>query len=78
MQVSSSIRRVTEGVCSPIPPTEWLAWITLSGEIVYPWEHRILTAMDVAFCAELNKELDAQRSTQQDETLKQSRQGRRR
>jgi hypothetical protein len=66
-QVSLRIGRVRDGICDPIPPSEWLAWQTLTGEIVHPWEHAILAAMDIAFCAEMNKELEAKRAEHHDE-----------
>ena len=72
-QVSQRVGRIRDGVCSPIPPSEWLAWQTLTAEIVYPWEHGILGAMDIAFCVEMNKELEAKRLEQQDEIEKRGR-----
>ena len=66
-EVSQRVGRIEDGVCNPIPPSEWLAWLALTGEIVYPWEHRILGAMDVAFCGEMNKELEDKRATYQKE-----------
>lgn len=68
--VSRRVGRIRDGVCHPIPPSEWLAWQTLTGEIVYSWEHDILAAMDVAFCEEMNKELEAKRADQQAEIEK--------
>lgn len=65
--VSLRVGRIHDGVCHPIPPSEWLAWQTLTGEIVYPFEHAILGAMDVAFCVEMNKELEAKREAHADE-----------
>ena len=66
-EISQRIGRVVDWVCNPIPPSEWIAWQTLTGEIVYSWEHRILGAMDVAFCDEMNKELEDKRATYQRE-----------
>lgn len=60
--IAGRVRRVVEGVCGPIPPSEFLAWATLTDNIVYPWEYGILTAMDVAFCDETNKELADRRA----------------
>ena len=77
--VERRLRRITEGICSPIPPSEWLAWQQLTRTIVYPWEYGILTAMDVAFCDELNKELEAKRASQAEDARKEAEQrGRRR
>lgn len=48
-----------DGVAVPISPVEFNAWRDATGEIVYPREYEILTAMDDAYCSELNKELEA-------------------
>lgn len=66
-QVSGTVGRVRDGVCDPIPPSEWLAWRNLTGEIVHSWEQEALFAMDIAFCDEMNKELEAKRLAHQDE-----------
>lgn len=55
--LSDRVRRVRDGICEPIPPSEFLAWCQASGTIVYPAEYAILTAMDDMFCEEMNKEL---------------------
>lgn len=67
LDVSSKVRRIAEGVCGPIPPSEFVAWRILTHERIRPWEYEILAAMDVAFCDELNKELEAKREARQDE-----------
>lgn len=59
MRLSGTLRRVRDGVCEPIPPTEFRAWCEASGTIVYPWEYAILCAMDVAYCSEMSKEIAA-------------------
>lgn len=56
-ELSNSLRRVRDGVCEPIPPSEFLAWKAATRNIVYPGEYDILRAMDAAFCAEMNQEL---------------------
>lgn len=56
-QLSSGVRRVEDGVCGPIPWSEYLAWSKVIGHIVRPREYAILRAMDEAFCTEMNKEL---------------------
>lgn len=63
------VRRVSDGVCGPFPPSEFLAWCTASGTIVYPAEYAILCAMDDVFCSEMNKEIKDFR-TRQDEQRK--------
>lgn len=58
MSLSGCVRRVIDGVCIPIPPTEFLAWCRASGTIVYPFEYAILSAMDDAYREEMNSELE--------------------
>lgn len=77
MDLSSKVRRIHEGVCGAIPPTEFMAWRDLTGHIIYPWEYDMLSAMDVAFCDELNKELEAKRAAQQDEARNDAKAGKR-
>jgi hypothetical protein len=55
--LSSRVRRVRDGVCEPIPPSEFVAWREATRHIVYPSEYAILGVMDGAYCAEMNKEL---------------------
>jgi hypothetical protein len=57
--LSQRLRRVRDGVCEPIPPSEYEAWARLTDNIVYPHEYAILAAMDAAYCEEMNKELAA-------------------
>lgn len=77
--VSKRFVRVRDGVCLPIPPSEWLAWRDLTGNIVYSWEFDILHSMDVAFCDETNKEEMAKRAIDADRPPEAGRQrGRRR
>lgn len=56
-QISERLRRVRDSVCEPIPPSEFLAWCKASGTIVNALEYGILSAMDDAFCDEMNREL---------------------
>lgn len=60
------MRRVRDGVCEPIPATEFLAWKAATGNIVYPVEYGILRDMDIAYCDETNKELMAFREREND------------
>jgi hypothetical protein len=64
--LSGGLRRVRDGVCEPIPHTEFQAWRANTGNIVYPVEHAILRDMDAAFCDETNKELSAFREREND------------
>lgn len=61
-----SIRRVRDNVCEPYPPTEFLAWATMSGAIVRAREWVILRAMDGAYCEAMNAELVAYQERQAD------------
>jgi len=65
--LSDTLRRVRSGLCEPIPPTEYRAWRLETGNVVYPSEYAILRAMDGAYCAEMNKELEDYRSRQEEE-----------
>ena len=60
--LDNRISRMDDGVCNRIPPSEWLAWQQMTGDIVYPWEYDILTAMDRAYCAAVNGEIAAGRA----------------
>lgn len=51
MDLSNSIVRVKNGMTLPIPPSEFVAWRAMTGNIVYPVEYDIMRAMDDAFCA---------------------------
>lgn len=56
-QISDMMRRVRDEGVEPIAPTEWLAWLTITGNLVRPAEMQILISMDQAYCSELGKEL---------------------
>ena len=64
--LSDRLIRNHDGVCHPIPPSEFAAWLAITNEIVYPSELAVLSAMDVAFCSEMGKELEAFRQRQED------------
>lgn len=74
-EVSSLVGRVRDGACDPIPPSEWLAWKTLTGNMIHPWEQETLFAMDIAFCEEINKELENKRAAYQDEMKNRGKRG---
>lgn len=59
--LSRRCQRVNNGVCSPIPPSEILAWLTLTGTLVHTHEYDILCGMDDAYCAAVNEELSMYR-----------------
>lgn len=65
--ISARLRRIREGLCEPIPPSEFLSWCRASGTIVTPPEYAILCAMDEIFCEETNKELEDYRTRRAEE-----------
>lgn len=48
-----------DGVCFPIPWGEYREWASVTNIEVYEREFAILHAIDLAFCEEMNKELQA-------------------
>ena len=60
------MRRVADGVCFPIPWSEYLAWAEVTQNIVHAAEYSVLRSVDVAFCEEMNKELQAYQERQRD------------
>lgn len=69
-EISSTVRRINEGLCGPIHPSEWLAWTRMTGNIVNHVEYDILTAMDRTFCDETNVELENLNIRRQEEHAK--------
>lgn len=65
-ELSSSLRRVSDGVCFPVPWSEYIAWSTISNTIVNAIEFNALHEMDLAFCDEMNKELQAYHERERD------------
>jgi len=60
--LSAGVGRAVDGVCNPIPWSEFLAWSSVSGVVVHPSEYAILRAMDAVFCEEMNKEFSDYRA----------------
>lgn len=67
-EISEGLRRIDDGVCFPIPPSEIIAWKNLTDRLLTADEYVILRAMDAVFCEETNKELQAyqERRAEQD------------
>ena len=65
-----------EGICHPIPPTEFKAWVEITNNIVKPVEFDILFEMDRMFCQEVNLELRSEREKQEDKMKRQAEQAR--
>lgn len=55
--VSESVMRIKNGVCYPIPPSEFYAFTKMTGEIIHPYEYDMLRSIDSVFCVEMSKEL---------------------
>lgn len=64
--IASCVGRVRDGVCYPIPPSEYKAWADVAGHIVNGNEYDILRAMDRSFCDMMNEEFEAYRQRQKD------------
>jgi len=71
ISLNSLVSRISDGVCKRIPPTEYVAWSSITGNLVYSEEYDILMSMDQAYCEETNKELASIRSKQEEEQRKQ-------
>lgn len=56
--VSNSLTRTVDGVCHQIPPSEWLAWSTLTGIKI---DYDVMRMMDDAFTIAMNRELEERR-----------------
>lgn len=69
--LNTSISRIEDGFCKPLPPSECCAWFNLSGVLVSPKEYDILQAMDAVYCDETNKELKSQRLKREEEQKRQ-------
>ncbi|QWY83149.1 hypothetical protein [Rhizobium phage RHph_X2_24] len=65
-ELSNGVIRTFDGVCHPIPWTEFHAWLNVTGNIVHSSEFEILRDMDRAFCAAMNDEFEAYRQRQRD------------
>ncbi len=68
--LSQKLARVRDGSCEPIPPTEFVAWVLATKNIVYPHEYAILGAMDLAYVGEMNIELSAYNERAREEAKK--------
>lgn len=71
IDLNNAVSRIKDGICYMIPPSEYLAWCKLTGNIVYPVEYDILKSMDEVFCRETNLEIESVRSRQQEEQQRQ-------
>lgn len=79
-EIDGAVTRHRDGVITPIPPSEWAAWLTLTDRELLPDEWEILHAIDVIFCAELNQDYEAvrQRKAEQERTTRENAQQQRR
>ena len=66
-ELSNSVSRIDfNGYYCCIPPSEFLAWSTLTGNNLTSEEYEILKAMDSVFCKELNAEITSKRAREDD------------
>ena len=67
IELNNSISRVDfNGYYCSIPPSEFLAWSTLTKNYLTPEEFDILRAMDGIFCKELNAEINSKRAREEE------------
>jgi len=59
--VAASVGKVSDGVCRPTPPSEWLAWKQLTEADFTGVEFALLRKMDSAFCSAMNAEIEERR-----------------
>lgn len=71
LSLNSSVSRTSEGHYKIIPPSEYVAWSKMTGNIVYPEEYDILRSMDEVFCIEANLELDSIKNRREEERKRQ-------
>jgi hypothetical protein len=62
IELAGSVGRIRDGVCHPVPWSEYIGWATVTGLIVWPGEYAILRKMDAAYCAALNSEFEDYRA----------------
>lgn len=65
--LNNSVSRIDfNGYYCSIPPSEFLAWSTLTKNYLTPEEFDILRAMDGIFCKELNAEINSDRARKEE------------
>lgn len=70
IDINNSVSRVDfNGYYSLIPPSEFIAWSTVTGNGLYPEEYDILKSMDATYCKESNADIRAKRQ-REDEARK--------
>lgn len=55
--LSDRLRRIQDSAAIPIPPSEYVAWLQATGNIVYSIEYGILCDMDRMYCETVGQEL---------------------
>ena len=67
IDLNNSISRVDfNGYYCSIPPSEFLAWSTLTKNYLTPEEFDILKSMDGVFCKELNADINSDRARKEE------------
>lgn len=70
IDLNNSVSRVDfNGYYCLIPPSEFLAWSTITGNGLYPEEYDILKSMDAVYCKETNADIQSKRA-REDEARK--------
>lgn len=66
-QLCDAVHRIDfNGNYCVISPSEFLAWSTLTNNLITPIEYDILKSMDLVFCNELNKEVQARHAKEEE------------
>lgn len=65
--ILNSFQSVIDGQAVPIPPSEFAAWISLTGNIVRPEDYAILRQIDNARRDAMNEEIKRARDRQKAE-----------
>lgn len=67
IDINNSVSRIDfNGYYCLIPPSEFLAWSTLTGNALYPEEYDILRNMDAVYCKEVNAEIQSKRAKEEE------------
>jgi hypothetical protein len=71
-ELSRRFQRNIDGTCRPIPPSEFLAWSNITGNVVDHVEYDILSKMDDVYCREMNNELTDYQARQEEKRRRES------
>lgn len=72
-QLCKSVHRIDfNGNYCVIGPSEIFAWSNLTNNLITPIEYDILSSMDMVFCDELNKEIQARHAKEEEKRKQES------